>query len=437
MRSPKEGLSIPGERKIPLQVKAPITHRCIVIGLVLSAVLSYGCKERSIDREAGAPGKKSAQAATQTDEPESTGSRVEDGEPMHQLTIPPQALSGQVFQTAVVERRVFQDDIQATANIKPNEYRLTHVSPRVEGRVMEVLVQLGDQVKVGQPLALFDSIELGQKKSTFLQAKTDRDVDERNYVRVQGLYEQRISSEKEYLEVKGQHEKSLAAYQAAYEALRLIGLSEEEIKRITWSEKGKQLSRFALLAPQAGTVIERPITRGELVAPKDNAFTVADLSTVWFLVDIYERHVAAVKVGSEVKIAVDAYPDEFFRGKIVYVGYVLNSDTRTVDGRVEIANPDRRLRPGMFARAALTIPAGKDGQAVVLVPQDAIQRIDEKSVAFIEERPGSYLAQPVIIGRQSGHDVEIRSGLTEGQKVVTQGSFYLKSILLKERIAGG
>jgi len=311
------------------------------------------------------------------------------------------------------------------------------VSPRVEGRVMEVLVQLGDQVKVGQPLALFDSIELGQKKSTFLQAKTDRDVDERNYVRVQGLYEQRISSEKEYLEAKGQHEKSLAAYQAAYEALRLIGLSEEEIKRITWSEKGKQLSRFALLAPQAGTVIERPITRGELVAPKDNAFTVADLSTVWFLVDIYERHVAAVKVGSEVKIAVDAYPDEFFRGKIVYVGYVLNSDTRTVDGRVEIANPDRRLRPGMFARAALTIPAGKDGQAVVLVPQDAIQRIDENSMAFIEERPGSYLAQPVIIGRQSGHDVEIRSGLTEGQKVVTQGSFYLKSILLKERIAGG
>jgi cobalt-zinc-cadmium efflux system membrane fusion protein len=326
--------------------------------------------------------------------------------------------------------------MQATANIKPNAYRLTHVSPRIEGRVMEVLVQLGDQVRVGQPLVLFDSIELGQKKSAFLQAKTDRDVDERNFVRVKGLFEQRISSEKEYLEAKGQYEKSLAAYQAAYEALRLIGLSGEDVTRITWTDKGKPLSVFSLLAPQSGTIIERPITRGELVTPKDNAFTIADLSTVWIVLDIFEQHLAAISVGNTVDIAVDAYPGEPFRGKIAYLGYIVNPETRTVDARVDITNPNRRLRPGMFARATLTLPSTNEGQKVMVVPQDAIQQIDESPVAFVEERPGSYLVRPVAVGRRSGNEVEVRSGLSEGERIVTRGSFELKSILLKERIAG-
>lgn len=433
----KTGPARPDGDRVPSQVKLCSPKRFLT-GLALLAVLSASCKERAVEPESGTPERQtSTQTSPRTGESERAGPRMGDGGQPHQLTLLSQALEGQAFRTAVVERRAIRDEIQATANIKPNEYRLTHVSPRIEGRVIEVLVQLGDQVKVGQPLALFDSIELGQKKSTFLQVKTGRDVDERNYARVKGLFEQRISSEKEFLEARGQYEKSLAAHQAAYEALRLIGLSEEHIKRITWSEKGKSLSQFPLVAPQAGTVIERPITRGELVSPKDNAFTVTDLSTVWFLVDIYEQHLPAVKVGSEVEITVDAYPDEKFRGKIVYVGYVLNPDTRTVDARVEIANPDRRLRPGMFARATLTLPSTNEDQKVMVVPQDAIQLIDEKPVVFVEESPGSYLVLPVLFGRRSGNDVEVRSGLSEGQRVVTQGSFYLKSILLKEQIAGG
>ena len=302
---------------------------------------------------------------------------------------------------------------------------------------MDILVQLGDQVKLEQPLALLDSIELGQKKSAFLQAMTNRDVDQRNFERQKGLFEQRISSEKEYLEAKGAYEKNFAAYRAAYEALRLIGLSDEVINKINWSEKGKPLSSFLLLAPQAGTVIERPFTRGELITPKDNAFTIADLSTVWFLLDIYEQHLAVVKVGSEVKITVDAYPGETFRGKIIYLDNVVNPDTRTVDARVEISNPDRRLRPGMFARATLTLVSGNEGEKVIAVPQDAIQQVDDKPVAFVEERPGSYLVRQVVVGRRSGQDVEVRSGLSEGERIVTQGSFYLKSVLLKEQIAGG
>lgn len=407
------------------------------IALCLLILSLASCKERPVESQSSTPGRQeSTQPGTQTPEMGTPSRRVEESEQQHQLTVPPQALEGQTFQTAVVERRAFRDEIQATASIKPNEYRLIHLSPRIEGRIIKVMAELGDRVKPDQPLALLDSIELGKKKSDYLQAKTNQDVDERNYLREEGLFKQRITSEKEYLDAKGKYEKSLAAYRAAYEALRLIGLSEEQIKHITWSGKREPLSYFPLVSPQAGTVIERTITPGELITPKDKAFTIADLSTVWILLDIYEQHLAAVKVGSEVEITVDAYPKERFRGKIVYLSYLLNPDTRTVDARVEIANLDRRLRPGMFARAALILPSTQD-QKVLVVPQDAIQQVDEKPVAFVQERPGTYTVRPVLIGRRSGNDAEVRSGLTEGERVVTQGSFYLKSILLKEQIAGG
>lgn len=401
-----------------------MSRNTFVLVLLISAAV--GCSESKVEPP---PPKATAE--------QEKGQGTDEISEPHQLTVPPQALEGQAFQTAAVERRAFRDEIQATASIKPNEYRLIHLSPRIEGRIIKVMAELGDRVKSNQPLALLDSIELGKKKADYLQAKTNRDVDERNYLREEGLFKQRITSEKEYLDAKGKYEKSVAAYQAAYEALRLIGLSDGQIKQITWGDKREPLSYFPLVSPQEGTVIERTITPGELITPKDKAFTIADLSTVWILLDIYEQHLAAVKVGSEVEIIVDAYPKERFRGKIIYLSYLLNPDTRTVDARVEIANLDRRLRPGMFARAALILPSSQENQKVLVVPQDAIQQVDEKPVAFVEERPGSYTVRPVLVGRRSGKDAEVHSGLAEGERVVTHGSFYLKSILLKERIAGG
>ncbi|UVT17082.1 MAG: efflux RND transporter periplasmic adaptor subunit [Nitrospira sp.] len=351
------------------------------------------------------------------------------------MTVPPEALTGQAFQTTVIERRPFRDEITATATIKPNEYRLAHLSPRIEGRVIEVKAVLGQHVKSGQVLALLDSIELGQKKSDFLQAKTSHDVDMRNYVREEGLYKEQITSEKEFLDAKGRHEKSLAAYRATHEALRLIGLSEEDIKRLDWSAKEQPLSYFPLVSSLNGTVIERTIALGELINPKDTAFTIVDLATVWIILDVYEQNLAAVRVGADVEITVDALPGEIFQGTIVYLSDVMNPATRTVDARIEIPNPQRRLRPGMFARAAVILPGR--GNDTLVAPLDALHQVNDKTVAFVEKKPGTYEARQVTVGRRSPPYGEIRSGLREGEKVVTTGAFYLKSILLKEQVGGG
>ena len=358
----------------------------------------------------------------------------QSGEP-HQLTVPPEAQEGQAFQTARIERRPFHDEIAATATIKPNEYRLAHLSPRIGGRVIDVKAVLGQHVKSGHVLALMDSIELGQKKSDFLQAKTSHEVDKRNYVREEGLYKEQITSEKEFLDAKGRYEKSLAAFRAAHEALRLIGLSEENIKRIDWSTTGQPLSYFPLVSSLNGTVIERTITMGELITPKDTAFTIADLSTVWIILDVYEQNLAAVRKGAEVEITVDAFPGETFKGTIAYLSELLNPETRTIDARVEIPNPQRRLRPGMFARAAVILP-GRGSDALV-APLAALQQVNDKTVAFVEKKPGTYEVRQVTVERRSPLYGEIREGLHDGETVVTTGSFYLKSILLKEQIGGG
>ncbi len=349
------------------------------------------------------------------------------------VTFSPEALASLAIKTVTVERRLLADEIRTTAVIKPNENRLAHVSPRIPGKATEVRAVLGDLVEPGQTLTLLDSLELGEKKAAFLQARTNLEVARRNYEREERLFQQRISSEKEYLEAKGEFERSEAAYRAAREALRLVGLTDAEIEKITWSGKGHPLSYFPLVAPFAGTVVEKHITVGELVEPNETPYTIADLTTVWVLLDIYEKDVGRVRIGADVRITVDAYSSETFRGTVAYLSNLLDPATRTAQARVEIDNRDGRLRPGMFATAALTLPSST-GQAALAVPKDAIQQVRGRLVAFVEEQSGTYLVRELALGKDSGSAVEVLSGLAEGEQVVTEGAFYLKSSLLKEEM---
>jgi membrane fusion protein, heavy metal efflux system len=408
--------------------------------LILFLLLGVACQDRptepppeetSADHEQGlesdTPGKQARQGDTDHHEGENHSDDI---------TLAPEALKGQTFQTVVVERGVVREGIQATANIQPNAYTLTHVSPRIEGKAIKVIAELGDLVKSGETLAILDSIELGSKKSAFRQARTVLLVNKANYEREKRLFEQQISSEKEYLDARGAYQQSVAAYQAAFEALELVGLSHEDIKTIIDNKGGHHpLSSFSLTASQKGTIIERHVTPGELITPSDKPFTIADLSSVWILLDIFEKDLAGVRVGANVRIAVDAYPGETFRGTVVYLSNLLDPGTRTVEARVEIPNPKGRLRPGMFARSSIA-HSGSQGKKVLRVPQDAVQHIEEQPVAFVEKKLGTYEKRAVTLGPNDDPYVEIISGLQEGERVVTKGSFYLKSILLGETLGG-
>ena len=396
--------------------------------LIMFALLCVACQETTTEPLNKTMEANSEQGNGEKDQHESEARADE-------ITIAPEALEGQNFKTTVVESKLIKVGIQATANIKPNAYKLAHVSPRIEGKVIKVDAKLGDLVKPGQSLAQLDSIELGYKKSAFRQARTIMLVKKKNYEREKRLFKQQISSEKDYLDAEGAYQQSLAVYQAAFEALELVGLSHKEIERMIKKEGGYSLSSFSLTSPQKGTVIVRQISPGEIITPRDKPFTIADLTTVWILLDIYEEDLATVLVGAKVQITVNSYPGETFRGEVVYLGNLVSLKTRTVEARVEIPNPKGRLRPGMFARATISSSETK-GKKTLVVPQDAIQHIDKKPMAFVEKKPGKYERRIVSLGAEDDLYVEILTGLKEGEHVVTKGSFYLKSVMLSEKFGG-
>lgn len=340
------------------------------------------------------------------------------------------------LQTISVQRRKLEEEIRATAVIKPNENRLAHVSPRIPGKAIEVKAMLGNPVEPGQMLAELDSLELGEKKAAFLQTRTNLDVARRNYEREERLFKQHISSEKEYLEAKGEFERSQAASQATREALRLVGLADADIGKITWGGKGQPLSHFPLVAPFAGIVVEKHITVGELVKPEDKPYTIADLSTLWILLDIYEKDLGRIHIGTETRLAVDAYSGELFRGKVAYVSNLLDETTRTAQARVEIPNPNHKLKPGMFVTAMIAVPVPGAADALA-IPAEAVQQVRGKPVAFVREAEDVFVPRELQVGRTAGSYIEVVAGVKEGEQVVTEGGFYLKSTVLKEELGEG
>ncbi len=381
-------------------------------------VLALGCRRE--ERAAEDP------AAAAAPHAESGAGRV---------VLSPAAVAGLNLKMILAERRVLDAVIRATAVIRANENRLAHVSPRIPGKVAEVKAVLGDRVDAGQILAFLDSLELGEKKSAFLQARANLNVARRNYRREERLFKQRISSEKDYLESKGEFERSDAAYRAGREALRLLGLTDAGIEEITWGGKDHPLSHFPILAPFAGTVIEQHNTLGELIKPEEKPYTIADLSTLWIVLDVYEKDLGRVAAGTAAEVRVDAYPAERFFGQIVYLSDVLDEATRTARARVEVDNRRGRLRPGMFATAIITLPS-ETLAPVVTIPAAAVQRINGRAVAFVQESAGTYTVRHLTLGRETEGTVEVQSGIIEGERVVTDGSFTLKSEVLKDQLVG-
>jgi len=385
--------------------------------ILLTAILIGGCGH-------GAP-RKAEQPAAPSREGGSAAPQV--------IRLSPEARENIGLKAVAMSRGPIRENLVTTAVIKPDEYHMAHVSPRIPGKAVEVFAKLGDTVKKGQVLAELDSLELGEKKAAFLRARTNLQVAERNYQREKGLFAKQVSSEKDYLEAKGEYERSQAAYQEARQALQLLDISDAAIGQLNWADNRSRLSLFPLLSPFAGTVVDRHMTIGEQIRPDETVFTVLDLSTVWILVDVYEKDLGRVTLGDTVRVTVDAYPGEVFEGRIAYVSNVLDSQTRTARARVEVSNSDRRLRPGMFATASIALKPASSVTAIV-VPNDAVQQVEGGPVVFVEENAGTYRAARVKLGATGTKETQVLRGLSPGEWVVTTGSFYLKSALLKESI---
>jgi cobalt-zinc-cadmium efflux system membrane fusion protein len=193
------------------------------------------------------------------------------------------------------------------------------------------------------------------------------------------------------------------------------------------------VAQVFLRAPFAGEIIERNATVGEVVDSSKTLFTVADLSTVWVRADFPEQQIGKLKTGLAVEVRVAAYPETVFQGAITYIGAVIDPATRTVTARSQLPNQDQRLRPEMFAEVTVRTQE----QSVLAIPRAALQQVGSRTMVFVTRGPRRFEFLDVTIGESADAYVEIKDGLKVGDEIVTEGSYVLKSELLRGQMSMG
>ncbi|PWB45904.1 MAG: hypothetical protein C3F12_07455 [Candidatus Methylomirabilota bacterium] len=344
--------------------------------------------------------------------------------------------------------------IEATAAIAPDPARVAHIAPLAKGRLERVHVQVGDSVNQGTPLFEYDNIELGEAIGDYRSELAELRKDRAHLEHAQRTLERgRLLLEKEAVAAKEVHIRE-AEYRAAeatvenrnariariQEKLVRFGMTTQQIEDLASRQEGglpPETSHTMVRAPIAGVVIEREGAPGEVVGSEKQLLALADLSNVWTLVDIYEKDLGQVRRGTPAEINVEAYPGETFRGTISYISDLLDPDTRTAKARVEIPNPQRKLKLGMFATVRLRARVADGAATVTAIPLAAIQQIDGQPSVFVKLDAVRFARRRVKLGPASGDLVEIAEGLKGDEQLVTTGSFTLKSEFLKEQLAQG
>jgi membrane fusion protein, heavy metal efflux system len=409
----------------------------IIIGIILALALGGGLLYRSINVKNGGGAQAEKKEAGHADENE--GAHKEDGEHAEEkegheehgepgrvkMTAEMQKENGVVITTAKKQR--LGGVISATGKVEANADRIAHVSPHISGRIVAVRASLGDSVTTGQTLAILDSVELGEALGRYHQSRTKLALAQSSMERIKGLVEKKIAARKDILEAETDFKTAQTELHTDEERLSLYGVSIPDLKG-----NGHKRPLLPVRSPIGGIITEKHAIVGELSNPSISLYTVADLSSVWVLVDINEKDLAKVRKGQGAIVSVGAYPDLKFRGRINYIADVVDESTRTVKARIEVANSGRKLKPEMFATAELALPA--DTAAVLTVPEDALQDLDGKKVLFVAESAAEFEARPAETGRAAGGMIEIVSGLKEGERYAVKGAFILKSELKKGEV---
>lgn len=353
------------------------------------------------------------------------------------------------MELASTEERRLQQVVTTTGVISPDEARVSHIVPLSQGVIEDVFVQLGDRVKKGQPLLIYDSIELGESVGEYKnllggldKALAQEQVAKKSLERANSLIAVEAISPRElelrraeYQQAAAEVDSRRAEASRAEEKLHRFGLTDPDIKLLNSSEHSihRTASHNTVRAPLSGVVTRYDVSKGEVVGRDKELFTLVDTSTVWAMADVYEKDIQYVARGGECVVALASYPKEVFLGKIAYLSDALDPASRTAKLRCVLPNNDGRLKLEMFA--TVTVPT-KQSRTGIAVPSAAIQEINGQPVVFVQTQPTKFEKRTVELGERTPESAEIKSGLKAGEKVVAKGSFYVKSALMRELIGG-
>ena len=333
-----------------------------------------------------------------------------------------------------VTRSEFRTIRDFPGTVEPNEHALAEITTLVRGRVIDVYADLGREVKGGTLLALLYSSELGMAQSAYLKATAKLNVAERAFRRAELLLKEKVIGVAELQRREGEMLSLRAELREARDRLLILGLTDEDLRNLDRNHTIR--SHVPVVAPFDGRIIARNLTKGEVVETTEKLFVVADLTDVWVTAVIPEKDIPYIRpdqtgTGQSVEVHVAAYPGQAFQGRITYVGDVLDPATRTMRLRLELPNPERKLKPAMYA----TVRVYSEPEAnALLIPESAVQRDRDRQFVFVEREPAIFEARDVKLGSSNGREIKVLDGLLEGESIVTNGAFVLKSELLGEQM---
>jgi cobalt-zinc-cadmium efflux system membrane fusion protein len=352
------------------------------------------------------------------------------------VVLSPAAMKEAGLRVEAASAATVRDTIDAPGVLALDERHTARIGSQVEGKVVEVLVEIGDRVAAGRELARMISPVVHEAWASYRKAVVERRRAEaalklavQQEERVKRLYADKAVPLQELQRAaadRASAEDSLAVagieLRRAQEAMEHLGITNAEDPA---GESGEQIP---VRSPLAGVVLERQVTEGGAVTAGSPLFVVSDLSSLWALAEIDETVLPHISTRQPVEVRVAAYPTERFAGTVSWVADVVNPKTRRVTVRCEVPNPDGRLKPDMYATVTL---AASDEHPVVVVPAAAVVEIDGRAALFVETAPGRFARRDVVTGPEREGRVQVRSGLAPGDRVVVAGAFLLKSELLK------
>ena len=318
------------------------------------------------------------------------------------------------IQTQLVARKALLEYLEVPGRVQPDPTSVVRIFPPLGGRVLSLEVRPGDRVHKGQVLASLASSEASGARAEYVKAKADAEVKEKALRRANLLYENQVLSEKEYQQASADAEVAQAELERTRDRLRLLGVSPEGAAE-----------RVVVTAPRDGVILDIGAAPGELSKALDAATplaTLADLKTVWITGDVYEKDIAALRTGDEATVIVSAYPNEAWKARVSNLSNTLDPVTRTQRLRVVLPNPGLKLKPEMFA----TIRVLRSKEPGIAIPATAVVRKDGGTFVFVQSVPGRFVRKAVTLGRNFADQVEVKTGLQEGDTVVVDGALLLR-----------
>lgn len=323
--------------------------------------------------------------------------------------------------TATVASSEIRELLRIPGSIQVDEQRMARIGAPVTGRITEIDVVLGQNVKQGQTLASLNSTELAQNQLTYIRAMQQISLQSKAVDRAKLLFTSDVISAAEVQRREAELSGAQADLNAAKSQLMILGMSKHAIERLGQTSQVQSYSTVS--ARLGGTVIERKVNLGQVVQPAEELFVVADLSHVWAVAEVPEQQIDLIQKNEEVNIEIPALGDRQMTGRLIFVGDVVNPQTRTVTVRTDIDNSEHNIKPAML----VSMVVQSKSSPKTAIPEQSVIRENDKNYVFVQIAPNQYRLREVTLGTEYNGFVAVSSGVTEGEVIVSEGAFHLNN----------